>query len=399
MTSNTTNESPAVASLEHRPELDGVRGLAVLMVVCYHSNLGLNHSNVGEKLWQRVSGCGWTGVDLFFVLSGFLITGILLDSRGSSHFFRNFYMRRTLRIFPLYYLVLVLLLWLLPPFNGESWHWFYLQNWYCLFWGNTFPMPIQPFWSLAVEEQFYLVWPLAIYFLSRRQLAGLCVGLMIIALGARCMARWYGAETWGIYTATCFRMDALAAGSLLAIVLRNSSRSRDLDSTLLSLLGISCVGLAIAVWCDQGLVLDRTWNQCFGYSCQAVAYAALLGLIVVGNRWVASLRWILNSKVLRHLGNRSYAIYLLHFPIFAPFVEIYWRRNSNRNASGYGDCLMMAAAFLTTLVLAELSWHLFEKPFLKLKRFFPRNESTSPAAWASSNTRSDLSSAGQPASS
>src|SRR5436190_14494061 len=150
------------------PALDGIRGLAILMVMLFHYSPELDRSNPIERVAGSFCGYGWTGVDLFFVLSGFLITGILLESRAAGNYFSSFYMRRVLRIFPAYYLSLGLMFLVVPkidsgglrllPSAHDRWMYvFYAQNWVGIF---HYPgqMIVTPYWSLAVEEQFYLVW-------------------------------------------------------------------------------------------------------------------------------------------------------------------------------------------------------------------------------------------------
>src|SRR5262245_16358318 len=160
------NNQPA--SRSHYPGLDGLRGIAILLVILYH-NFGfipfLNY--------------GWLGVDLFFVLSGFLITEILLKTRTTTNYFKNFYTRRVLRIFPLYYLCLILVIVIFPliknfPYDlsfyreNQVWFWFYLQNWMLIFkqWNDS-AILLNHFWSLAVEEQFYIVWPLLVLLIRK----------------------------------------------------------------------------------------------------------------------------------------------------------------------------------------------------------------------------------------
>jgi peptidoglycan/LPS O-acetylase OafA/YrhL len=170
------------------PALDGIRGLAIALVMFHHFTLygGMRPDFVLDKVYRHVALVGWVGVDLFFVLSGFLITGILHDSRSDRHYFRNFYMRRTLRIFPLYYGVLAATFLVLPLvldvsgscrelLRDQAWYWTYLINVQIGldYWPSCFVLG--HFWSLAVEEQFYLVWPLLLYLLGRRGMLALCV--------------------------------------------------------------------------------------------------------------------------------------------------------------------------------------------------------------------------------
>jgi len=175
---------------------------------------------------------GWSGVDLFFVLSGFLITGILLDTRASSNYFSSFYTRRFLRIFPLYWLSLLVYFhvalpflqhftaWSIPGSSRELWYWFYLQNW--LAGTKDVPVPLTHFWSLAIEEQFYICWPVVIYLVRRPLVPKVCVSLMLLSSGLRfaCLCTGF-LPSVDLYYFTPFRVEPLAAGALVAAIVRS----------------------------------------------------------------------------------------------------------------------------------------------------------------------------------
>src|SRR5687767_5633954 len=216
------------------PALDGVRGFAILLVLVLHfSAYGHELPRSGlliDQLYYRVAAAGWIGVDLFFVLSGFLITGILYDAKGSPHYFRNFYIRRTLRIFPLYYGALILFLVIFPLLwpnhgglrsmqNDGWWYWTYLSNLKIARDGWPQFGAIGHFWSLAVEEQFYLIWPLLVLALNRRQLQITCVLCLIAALAVRVVLNAQGNNP-AAFVLTPARLDALAVGAYLALAAR-----------------------------------------------------------------------------------------------------------------------------------------------------------------------------------
>src|SRR5690606_28281082 len=209
--------------------LDGVRGLAVLAVMLLHFTLFVPMDGAERFLngWLQT---GWIGVDLFFVLSGFLITGILMDTRDDPHHFRNFYARRTLRIFPLYYAYLVLLFLVLPALHEgyamehatddrRIWLWTYMGNFLMARGWEAMPSHTTHLWSLAVEEQFYLVWPLLVFAVRRRWLMALCGLTFLGAILTRAYLATQGAAA-AAYVLTPARMDTLAAGALVAVVLR-----------------------------------------------------------------------------------------------------------------------------------------------------------------------------------
>ena len=211
----------------HLPALDGLRGLAVLLVVVFHIyQVEPSPAQPISRLLYGATRLGQTGVDLFFVLSGFLITGILYDTKRSSRFFLNFYGRRTLRIFPLYYGVLVVAFILLPFLfhyrgagSGTVWLWTYTTNLPVSFgreWG-----PFGHFWSLAIEEQFYLVWPLVVYAFRRETLLRICVGCVAGAVVSRLVVESLGFSS---FTFTLCRMDSLTLGAFLALAGARTTR-------------------------------------------------------------------------------------------------------------------------------------------------------------------------------
>ena len=229
-------ERPSAARV---PVLDGLRGIAILAVMLYHfQQYGVMDGGSGwEAVYAGVVGLGWTGVNLFFVLSGFLITGILYDSREDAHYYRVFYARRTVRIFPLYYATLAAYFLVIPLVRrhlhapdlvdlagtaAQFCTWTYLLNWLIGAKGFTVVSAlIQHFWSLSIEEQFYVVWPWIVRNLTRRRLMLLCAGLTAGALALRAMLdllhRADAAYTW-----TFCRTDAMAIGALIALAARDA---------------------------------------------------------------------------------------------------------------------------------------------------------------------------------
>lgn len=237
------------------PELDTLRGVAILLVVFYHGfgpECGIPQFSGLERVFANITVYGWVGVDLFFVLSGFLITGILLDARGRPDFYRRFYVRRALRILPIYWATLLALAFItrtplfrhaVPwPFLGISF--LFLANFITIF---RISSSYGVLWSLAVEEHFYLLWPTVVRRLSNRGVAACAGALCVVCPALRAVSfilhrglGWtdYGAYTWLV-------ADSLATGALFAVAVRGRLQDRDLSWKLTG--AALCVGLAMLV--------------------------------------------------------------------------------------------------------------------------------------------------------
>ncbi|MCE9573030.1 MAG: acyltransferase [Deltaproteobacteria bacterium] len=357
--------------------LDGVRGIAILLVLAHNLNVIAGPQSRPGHVIDLVDDLGWVGVQLFFVLSGFLITGILLDTQDSDNYYRSFFGRRVLRIFPLYYATLTVAFLVLPIFTvhhpdgtHQVWLWTYLSNWAeptgrgC----EAFPH----FWSLAVEEQFYLVWPFVVRALNRRHLAMLCTGLFVAALAIRVGLRLGGVGPEPVYMWTICRMDALAAGALLATLLR-MPRAAELVKRWRWPLGWAAIIIAVG-----GFVITRgdprttVMSQTIGYTILAAAFTVLVFAAVLAEcRTRGALRAFLRFRPLRIFGTYSYGLYVFHTPLHKFVAEPILHRYINPEEVGAKvGTLYFVLATAATLVLAVLSYHLFEKPLLKLKRYF-----------------------------
>jgi peptidoglycan/LPS O-acetylase OafA/YrhL len=274
------------------PALDGVRGLAVLLVLFHHL---VYYSGIDKTFWWdrqlfKLANSSWLGVDLFFVLSGFLITGILFDAKGSGRYFRSFYGRRVLRIFPLYYGFLAVALLLFPLWlpaesgqaliDSQAWYWFYLSNFHVAFEGWPDPAPMGHFWSLAIEEQFYLLWPLAVWALGRRHLIYLSAACFLTAP----LLRIIMPSTLDIYVLLPTRMDTLAAGAFLALVIRGESGTDALGRwPLLLFSAASAMMVALYLRGDGYLIYHDPVVSTLGYTVIAVAFASLIGLLLTAD--------------------------------------------------------------------------------------------------------------------
>jgi len=366
----------------HVPLLDGVRGLAVLLLLSHQLVLDVlpdAGAPTSDRLLDRLMQPGWIGVQLFFVLSGFLITGVLLDTKGRGGYFRSFYGRRVLRIFPLYYLLLVVLSFVLPRLGhvppllqanprAMPLAWIYLSNWTL-----TVPAPIGHCWSLAVEEQFYLVWPFVVAALSAPRLLRFCFVLAALALAFRIGVWTLGLSPEIAYQNTFARMDALALGAAGAILLRDPAAVARWAPGLRRALLVA--GVAVAIAAILGLARTGPVTQIAGYSLLAISFALLIAVGVFeqaagGGRISAAL----SARPLRLFGKYSYAIYIIHLPLHIFVSKVLLADVVAFRGEGRHLAIQLAYAIVMTgvlLALAMLSYHLFEKHFLKLKRFFP----------------------------
>jgi len=366
---------------KHYPVLDGVRGLAVLLVLLYHF-IESPVSTLSGKIAFRSATLFWTGVDLFFVLSGFLITGILLDARGRPHYFRKFYVRRSFRIFPLYYafLLFVFLFSYIPVHAPEAlanyvhdladlrshlaWLFLYATNIFTALRGFSPIAAIGHFWSLAVEEQFYLAWPAVVLFLPRAALMRLCMAIMFLAPLTRWGLWHFHAEPVAAYTFTLCRMDSLALGALIALSVRDSVSFRRIQHLLRSACFPALVTIVGLTAYYRSFAFNCKWVAIVGFTASTLFCGYLIVTAITAEQsWLA--RW-LELPLMRSLGKYSHAIYVLH-----PFVSYLLKRWAFAHLSGL-PCVafMLALGLPISYLLGYLSWHLFEKHILRLRDRF-----------------------------
>ena len=381
------------------PALDGLRGVAILLVMALHL-YGLVYvfdgdwePNAIDSWFAKAMGAGWMGVDLFFVLSGFLITGILLDAKDSSTYFRSFYARRVLRIFPLYYAFIVFMLVVAPRFDlGDSaslrdnqvWYWTYLTNVGFSFDGLASAAPFANghahLWSLAVEEQFYLVWPFVVLALGRRMLTALVLAMIPVALFIRLFLisdlAPGGVQTIAAYSLMPARFDTLALGALLAIGFRSEAGLEPWRRYALPVIGVALAVLAALFVTQDGLSFIDRDVQAVGFTATAMLFGGVVLYVVSAPPGGTALA-LLSFQPLRLVGKYSYALYVVH-PVIAQTIS---RRIAERYdvplVFGSQIPLSVAIALVCGVVSAAaawLSWHVLERHVLKLKRFFPYGE-------------------------
>ena len=365
------------------PELDGLRGVAILLVFMTHLvALSIARGAGGvDGVVRWVARFGWTGVDLFFVLSGFLITGILLDSKGQPHCWRNYAARRLLRIFPLYYGALILVLVVVPRVvhwnepmyatlrANQWWYWTYLVNVLQVVKGGlATPLNTSHFWSLCIEEQFYLVWPLVVLSASRPTLLKVAAAACVFGLFFRFGLVRSTLAPWDAYVLTPGRLDGLMAGGALAVAAREGGLERLRVAAKPMLTASAALMVGLALW--RGMEYEDPVIAVAGFPLLALVFGSLLVLAVTSE---GALGRVLRTRQLRSWGKYSYGLYVIHYPLLGAV---------NYKFGGRLDGLTWGASHLPGVVvrilvviplsygLAWCSYHLYEKRFLGLKRYF-----------------------------
>ncbi len=383
-------QAESLHSQTHVPALDGLRGIAILLVVIYHSVRygGMQPIATLDQIFFTLGRVGWSGVDLFFVLSGFLITGILYDAKGEDRYFRHFYARRILRIFPLYYGFLCFFFVILPslilrgeqfssPWKDQIWYWTYFVNVETAIKSGTSVPALVHFWSLAVEEQFYVVWPWVVFVLSRRTLMHASIGIMAGSLGLRVALRFMAHLPFAAYVLTPSRMDALALGGLLALLAREPDGLTRLVRWARSAVVLSTVFLGIIFIWRHGLAFLDAVVQTIGFSLLAILFGGILVIAVASPPGTVAGR-LFAHRFLRFFGRYSYALYVFHHPIMFYMSSFFSVARLPRLAGSQlpGQLAFTTVAASVSLAAALLSWHLYETQFLKLKALFPYDTRT-----------------------
>ena len=359
------------------PALDGLRAIAVLMVLLAHFKEGTSHS-----IWQVLHQGGF-GVYLFFVLSGFLITRILLSEKNQPAYFRNFYARRTLRIFPLYYGVLALQFWVLLPIfptphiladaHYQGWLWGYGYNILTAIKGHFFFtsdwMVMGHFWSLAIEEQFYLFWPLLVLALCRETLLKLCVGIVALTPILRVAFYAAGANQYWVTMFTMCQMDSLALGAMLACLESSGRLNAVVPMAWRVVLGVGAILVICSFFYPRSP--ETTLPLIFYHGAVALFFGAIVALAVCG-----VFRW-LDHRVLREVGQKSYGMYVFHIPLLVLAIRyIHLPSRLQQWTWPYlADMIFFFFMIIITYLVAFISYNAYEKHFLRLKRFFYPDQS------------------------
>ena len=327
----------------------------MLAVILYHETYQFPSLHLAQLFRD-----GWMGVDLFFVVLGFLITRILIRNRNSEGYFKNFYARRCLRIWPLYYALLLAIFVLIPMlrpsetamFEPKSAPWwaypFYLQNFLVPIPNDAFG-PLGVTWSLAIEEQFYLIWPLVIRFCSLALLRRIALAIICLSPAWRMYATMHDVR---IYTNLFCRLDGLMAGALIATLV-------DVESFVPGRwIRLAWGGFVLLT--PLGVLASRMNATWAALSFSAIGSASLVYLSLFSGQ--KQLRTVMTNRFLVHTGTISYGLYLLHK---ISIDAVLTARLDRMPLAGF------IAGLIGSFVLATLSWNILEQPFLRLKRFFP----------------------------
>lgn len=359
------------------PSIDGVRAIAILLVLLIHFQIVPKSTRL-ERWLFFFTNFGWTGVDLFFVLSGFLITGILLSTRQSSKYFLAFYARRVLRIFPAYYLLLIGLLATGVLRGGPHAGFPCNPIWYVLYCQNIAMVGAAPVggaymvtWSLAVEEQYYLLWPIIVRKVLPRYLGAVLGSMFVLAPLIRAFVCFKMRDPRAAYVLMPCRMDALAAGGIVALLSHTEPLEKWRRRGLVGLLMGVC-GVLSLVCVQKNFAYLESGTLIYGFSSLALLYSSALLLIVSSSSNAPFARW-LSARWLRLVGRYSYAMYLFHIPVKSVALFMVPRLANPRSVPYiWGtqwvlQILFYALAATITFLLAALSWYVLERRMLALK--------------------------------
>jgi peptidoglycan/LPS O-acetylase OafA/YrhL len=367
----------------HFPVLDGLRGLAIIAVLFKHSAYVFEAHGYGSRWFLPILEFGGWGVDLFFVLSGFLITGILLDTRNALNRGTSFYGRRILRIFPVYYLALGLIL-LLQPYSawvrtaaniqGLTDHLaylFYFQNWIPLWHHGNYPESfIGHFWSLAVEEQFYMIWPVIVWHLSARAVTKLCAAALFVTVVLRiALVTHFGNGIW-VYAFTITRADGLFVGAAIAAIyaVKGQISRRLLAGTTAA--GAGALAIVAVIGPARQLWQTGTAMAMIGIFGIAVLSGALIVFCMEFNQ--TAVATFFKQRWIRTFGKYSYGMYVWHFPIFYGMEHLLKARSVVFPLPTALAFPYVGLLILLTYAFAWISFNGYEQWFLRLKtRFEP----------------------------
>jgi peptidoglycan/LPS O-acetylase OafA/YrhL len=370
--------------MKHNLLLDGMRGWAIIFVMIYHFSIPFQQAlpaNNIDLILGKLFQMGWLGVDLFFVMSGFLITTILYHSTENKGYFKNFYVRRILRIFPLYYAVLVLLLIVLPFLSdtlnqktqvmqdNSIWFWTYLVNWKIALLGDFRSFQGGYMWSLAVEEQFYIFWPLVVFF-GKKYLIPISLTFIGFSFLLKILLTLNGFSAVSLYTMTFTHIDGLLLGAVVSVL--HCKKKLVYHRALISKLTFLAIAVFILIVIkEQGFVFYKLSVALLGVTALSIIFSYLLIKTIVATKHSFYYK-VFSYKPVIKCGQLCYGLYLLHQPIGVVISEKILPYNSFFILNSYipATVVNIIICIGVSLIAAQLSYSLFELHFLKLKKYF-----------------------------
>ncbi len=364
----TTVASPTT-SLRRISELDGIRGIAIALVLMSHLHAlifnGMNYLLL-SKAFERIMSCGWVGVDVFFVLSGYLITGILLKRESSRYFWKVFYLRRVARILPAFFVVLSLTLFFTPPVPRSIivMYLLFIGNWTIL--RHSEITSLGHIWSLAIEEQFYLIWPLVVRRISNLALLNVALGVAAFSFGLRILLWALSVNSYVIYKITPTRLDGLAIGAALAVSMKLPAPR---DFLRRNYKKIFCLGAALWIvgFCALKFSYFLWDSRSTLFASPAITIMTSVGIFAsIESCLPPKIHSLLTKRPLVWLGKRSYGLYLIHEPIRAAATNLVNKYYRHHHAAIWLNIEITIAVLAISLILTELSWLLIEAPSMRI---------------------------------
>ena len=360
---------PTAAHRPYYPALDGLRGIACVLVVVYHL----------FPFFHQYLFFGWMAMDIFFVLSGFLITDILMKTIGDPHYLKFFYIRRLLRVFPLYYTALIFFLLIIPNFKGlatgfdyfvkhQVYFWLFLQNWLLIFNPSQTDSALNHLWSMAVEEQFYLLWPLLVALVRKPKHLLIILVILLTGFSALRFVLWIQQieqlSYFSFFTFT--RFDGILIGCMVALLQKINPKFIGQN--------MAWIVLSFAAFNFLFYFLNLEYKKSFPYLglLGFSTFSMLFGLLVydIINRQSKIFTLVFDIGFLKMLGRISYGTYIFHWPLYL-LLNPYFASFAKSNLQGVPPHVFASTALtILSFIIGYASFHFFEIHFLRMKKHF-----------------------------
>ncbi|RYY61719.1 MAG: acyltransferase, partial [Chitinophagaceae bacterium] len=344
-------------------EFDGWRGLGILFVLLAHY---FPSYFIGS----------WVFMEMFFVMSGFLITGILMDAKNKPQYYKKFMGRRVVRVFPVYYVFLLLIFFCIPASwldlsyyrDHQAWFWLYGQNWLYAIEGWPAVKGLHHLWSLAIEEQFYLVWPLVVWAFSTKNLLRFCVAMFFFSIAFRNFGMDFGFVMPFPYVATLGRMEGLVLGAIIAVLVRTDKSI--LERLAVPVTVISFVLMLVLFGLAGTMMFQNPVHYTLNYTVVDLFFAGMITMTLCSSELVR-FKQLLNLRFFKELGILSYCLYIFHYPI-QNIVEANFLTGFEGSLGSYAAakiaCVGLAVAI--TIPVVYLVHKAVELPFWRLRKYF-----------------------------